>query len=160
MNSNLSNKFKKNSIRSTKYSLLTFLPVAIVYQFKRYTNFYFLCTAVIQSMPYISPLTPYSAVLPFLFVLGVSILREAVEDYQRYKSDKEINNSLVKAFKDNKWMQLKWADLKVGDIVRVESKEAFPADLIMLQNSSDEGIAYIETGSLDGEKNLKPRNVL
>ena len=30
----------------------------------------------------------------------------------------------------------------------------------MIQNSSDEGVAYIETGSLDGEKNLKPRNAL
>lgn len=33
----------------------------------------------------------------------------------------------------------------------------FPADLILL-SSSNEGIAFIETASLDGEKNLKPRN--
>lgn len=34
----------------------------------------------------------------------------------------------------------------------------FPADLILLASSSEGGIAFIETASLDGEKNLKPRN--
>lgn len=33
----------------------------------------------------------------------------------------------------------------------------FPADLILLTSSAD-GAAFIETASLDGEKNLKPRN--
>jgi magnesium-transporting ATPase (P-type) len=34
----------------------------------------------------------------------------------------------------------------------------FPADLILLSSSSEGGNAFIETASLDGEKNLKPRN--
>jgi len=34
----------------------------------------------------------------------------------------------------------------------------FPADLILLSSSNEGGVAYIETASLDGEKNLKPRN--
>jgi magnesium-transporting ATPase (P-type) len=34
----------------------------------------------------------------------------------------------------------------------------FPADLLLLSSSSEGGVAYIETASLDGEKNLKPRN--
>ncbi len=33
----------------------------------------------------------------------------------------------------------------------------FPADLILITSSAD-GAAFIETASLDGEKNLKPRN--
>lgn len=34
----------------------------------------------------------------------------------------------------------------------------FPADLILLASSGEGGVAFIETASLDGEKNLKPRN--
>ncbi len=46
----------------------------------------------------------------------------------------------------------------VGDICQVESGEMFPADLVLLSSSNEGGVAYIETASLDGEKNLKPRN--
>lgn len=40
----------------------------------------------------------------------------------------------------------------------MESEELFPVDLILLSSSVDGGIAFIETASLDGEKNLKPRS--
>ena len=38
--------------------------------------------------------------------------------------------------------------------------EAFPADLIVLGSSLDSGACYIETSSLDGEKNLKPKSAI
>lgn len=34
----------------------------------------------------------------------------------------------------------------------------FPADLILLSSTNEGNVAYIETASLDGQKNLKPRN--
>jgi P-type E1-E2 ATPase len=46
----------------------------------------------------------------------------------------------------------------IGDICRVKEKDLFPADLILLVSEHPEGNAFIETASLDGEKNLKPRN--
>lgn len=48
----------------------------------------------------------------------------------------------------------------VGDLVLVEENEAFPADLIVLGTSIESGVCYIETSSLDGEKNLKPKSAL
>lgn len=33
----------------------------------------------------------------------------------------------------------------------------FPADLIILSSSNEDGSAFINTSSLDGEKNLKPK---
>jgi hypothetical protein len=49
---------------------------------------YFLVIAILQSIPLISPLNPATAILPLIFVLTVSMLREGFEDYGRYKSDK------------------------------------------------------------------------
>jgi P-type E1-E2 ATPase len=46
----------------------------------------------------------------------------------------------------------------VGDVCYVESEEMFPADLVLLSSANEGSVAYIETASLDGEKNLKPRN--
>lgn len=44
---------------------------------------YFLVIAVLQSIPLISPLTPVTAIAPLVFVIAVSLLREAVEDSVR-----------------------------------------------------------------------------
>jgi P-type E1-E2 ATPase len=53
---------------------------------------------------------------------------------------------------------LEWSQVQVGDVCYVESEEMFPADLILLASANEGSVAYIETASLDGEKNLKPRN--
>ena len=39
----------------------------------------------------------------------------------------------------------------------IQENELIPADVILLKSSLPNGIAYIQTGSLDGEKALKPR---
>ncbi len=48
-----------------------------------------------------------------------------------------------------------WSDLLVGDLVFVREGCTFPADILLLQSSAEQGIANIETANLDGEINLK-----
>lgn len=54
----------------------------------------------------------------------------------------------------------KWRNLKVGDIVKVEKDEFFPADLILLSSNYEDSICYVETMNLDGETNLKLKHAL
>lgn len=54
---------------------------------------------------------------------------------------------------------VKWRNLVVGDIVKVEKDQFFPADLILLQTSDKKGRAYVETKNLDGETNLKNKTI-
>ena len=79
--------FKSNYIRTTKFTALTFLPLCLFQQFKRLANIYFLLMAILQSISIISPLNPITAILPLVFVIAVSMLREGIEDYMRYKAD-------------------------------------------------------------------------
>ena len=155
---NLPFKFPSNYRRTTKYTLLTFIPFSLFIQFRRVANVYFLITAVLQSISFISPLNPFSAVAPLVFVLTVSIFREGIEDYLRHRSDQEENSAKVKIYIQGKFKQMKSQDIQVGNIVMVSKDEFFPCDLIMLSNSSAGNTAYIETASIDGEKNLKIRN--
>ena len=50
-----------------------------------------------------------------------------------------------------------WADVRVGDVVRVTDREAFPADLLLLRASDPPGQCWSNTKPLDGESDLKLR---
>ena len=70
-----------NSIQTSKYTLLTFLPKGIFYEFSKLANFYFLLSAVIISIPDISPYHPMTGIAPMIFVLTVALIKEAYEDW-------------------------------------------------------------------------------
>ena len=95
-----------------------------------------------------------------MLVLFVTAVKEVWEDFQRLKQDRQINRRKVLVLRDKRWTETMWLDIKVGDLVKVENKEPFPADLVLLTSSEDQGMAYIETSNLDGETNLKVRNAL
>lgn len=55
------------------------------------------------------------------------------------------------------WVATKWADVKVGDVIKLDRNDSVPADIVLLHAEDSNGIAYIETIALDGETNLKSK---
>ncbi|ETO37055.1 Phospholipid-transporting ATPase [Reticulomyxa filosa] len=251
--------FCSNYISTTKYTVITFLPLNLFEQFQKkegkggekknitifclfaiqknkikykegggggnayvgvYANLYFLIIACL-SFSSLSPKNPVFSVAPLTFVLAVSAIKEAFEDYVRTKEIAfflllficfalvcfTLHQSTMKNKykykiqmpddKDNKkWVfkPIAWEvqvfesfalcvwvadkkkkkkkqpermtpksnkDIEVGDIVKVTKKErAFPADLLLLQSSTNQGLCNIETANLDGETNLKIKQAI
>jgi len=52
---------------------------------------------------------------------------------------------------------VKWRDVRVGHILKVEDEELFPADLLCLFSALEDQACFIKTTNLDGESNLKIR---
>lgn len=153
-------KYADNEARSTKYTALTFIPKALFEQFRRVANFYFLLVGILAFTP-LAPYTAVSAIIPLIFVIGASMVKEGIEDLKRKKQDIEVNNRKVKVHCGGGVFEpTEWKHLRVGDIVRVERDEFFPADLLLLSSSYDDAVCYVETMNLDGETNLKLKQAL
>ncbi|XP_061371073.1 probable phospholipid-transporting ATPase 4 [Gastrolobium bilobum] len=150
----------KNDISTTKYNVITFLPKALFEQFRRVANIYFLLAACLSASP-ISPFSPLSMIAPLAFVVGLSMAKEALEDSRRFLQDVKVNRRKAILHKGNGVFGLRsWQKIMVGDVVKVEKDQFFPADLLLLSSSYEDGICYVETMNLDGETNLKVKRSL
>ncbi|GKA12944.1 probable phospholipid-transporting ATPase 4 [Tanacetum coccineum] len=153
-------KYCTNYVSTTKYNVFTFLPIALFEQFRRVANMYFLLAAALSLTP-VTPFSPISMIAPLLFVIGLSLAKEGVEDFNRFIQDRKVNVRKVLVHSgDGVFIKKPWMKLEVGDVVKVEKDHFFPADLLFLSSSYDDGICYVETMNLDGETNLKVKRSL
>jgi phospholipid-translocating ATPase len=58
----------------------------------------------------------------------------------------------------NEFIEKRWDMIKMGELIKVYKDEEFPADIILLKSSKENGMAYVDTMNLDGETNLKERS--
>ncbi|CAI0473376.1 unnamed protein product [Linum tenue] len=153
-------KYCSNYISTTKYNVITFLPKALFEQFRRVANIYFLLAAILS----LTPVTPFSAVsmiFPLAVVVGISMAKEALEDWGRFMQDMKVNTRKTYVHQgEGEFGYRAWEKIQVGDIIKVEKDQFFPADLLLLSTSYEDGICYVETMNLDGETNLKIKRAL
>ncbi|XP_043548211.1 phospholipid-transporting ATPase VA [Chiloscyllium plagiosum] len=151
-----------NRLKTTKYTLLSFLPKNLFEQFHRFANVYFVFIALLNFVPIVGAFQPELALTPVVFILAVTALKDLWEDYRRYRSDQEINHMdcLVYCRNEKKYVEKYWKEVQVGDFVRLRCNEIIPADILLLYSSDPDGLCHIETANLDGETNLKQRQVI
>lgn len=194
--------FISNAIRTSRYNVFDFFPKQLLFQFTRLGNFYFLCVGIPQTIPGISTTGNYTTILPLLFFVLLTIVKEGYDDYKRHRLDKVENAQPVTVLRREdesasggrsawlgvhfiqallhrrakstethehddaevtdgfQWKRAAWKDLKVGDVIRLSRDQEIPADLILLHADGENGLAYLETMALDGETNLKSKQVL
>jgi magnesium-transporting ATPase (P-type) len=153
-------EFCSNAISTTQYTWWSFLPVNLFTQFKKIANFYFLVISYLQTISAISisegvPTNLY----PLIFVLTVTAVKDAFEDLKRRTADQKANNSPTLIFnkQSGKWVESAWADIHVGDLVKIRDGEELPCDILLVHVPDDQGICSVETKNLDGETNLKSK---
>ncbi len=154
-------KFCNNSVITSKYTVVSFLPLFMLEAFQKFANTYFLIVSILQIIPAISTTdgVPFS-LLPLCVVLVIEAIASAVEDYQRHVDDENANSSTsLTIAADGTIVPKKWRELKVGDIIKIRNREQIPADCVIVAASDDPpaAVCYVETKSLDGETNLKLR---
>lgn len=168
--------YAANSVHSTKYSTLNFLPKALFEQFRRVANFYFLIISLLQLCTNLSPTNEYSTIGPLMVVLTATMIKEGLEDRARHRQDWVINHAKVDTLsrkadavhvettqRDHPWTEFQaiyWKHVQVGHVVLLHDQEQVPADLVLLFAEPESGQVMCETSSLDGESNLKVRHCI
>ncbi|KAF4748693.1 hypothetical protein FOZ63_007993, partial [Perkinsus olseni] len=77
-----------------------------------YRGIYCIC----QMLPFdLSPTSKWATIAPLVFVLSVTMAKDAIEDYRRYSNDNK-------------------------------------ADVLLVASSASDGLVYVETSQLDGER--------
>ncbi|KAI1905184.1 hypothetical protein AGOR_G00013520 [Albula goreensis] len=157
---NLSYKYANNEIKTSKYNLFTFLPLNLFEQLQRIANAYFIFLLILQVIPAISSLSWFTTVVPLVLVLSITAAKDATDDINRHKSDKQVNNRKVEVLVSGELRSEKWMDIQVGDIIKLQNNQFVTADLLLLSSSEPLNLIYIETAELDGETNLKVKQAL
>uniref|UniRef100_A0A8B9K1T2 Phospholipid-transporting ATPase n=1 Tax=Astyanax mexicanus TaxID=7994 RepID=A0A8B9K1T2_ASTMX len=158
----LQRKYSGNKIRTTKYTFLSFIPKNLFEQLHRFANVYFIFLAALNFVPIVNAFQPEIAIIPIILVMSVTAVKDLWEDQRRRKSDRQVNNLLCDAYdrKQRRYVERRWAEVCVGDVVRLCCNEIIPADMVLLHSSDTNGVCHIETANLDGETNLKQRQVV
>jgi len=92
-------KYPPNAISNAKYNPATFLPRTLWNEFKFFFNLYFLLVALSQIIPAlrIGYLSTYIA--PLAFVLMITLGKEAWDDVERRRRDREANSEAYKVLR-------------------------------------------------------------
>ena len=107
---------RDNKVKTSKYTIITFLPKNLFEQFCKMANVYFLLITLMQLIPVISISNGKPVMLlPLAFVIAVSMVKDIFEDYKRHRSDNQENGKEVWVKRDDgEWERKKWRELKVG----------------------------------------------
>jgi len=158
----LDTKLPNNSISTSKYNFVTFLPKNLIEQFSKIANVYFLVIGIMQCIKEISVSggTP-DIFAPLAVIIAITALKDLYEDIKRHRSDSEENNKTCMTYNaETLVLERKcWHQLRVGHIIKIHKDEYIPADIFLLQSSDPKSQAFIETKNLDGETNLKHKSV-
>mmetsp|Transcript_12746 Transcript_12746/g.19092 ORF Transcript_12746/g.19092 Transcript_12746/m.19092 type:complete len:1460 (+) Transcript_12746:82-4461(+) len=177
--------FKKNGVAesmvtnvviTSRYKWWNFLVLNLWDQFHEVSNIYFLFVGFLQVWGPISTTQGIPDIyIPLSFILTVSGVRAALDDYAKHKED---NARAAKPFlvydpeyvkshpnatkaKDGEiapptgFFYKPSGQLTCGDIIMINQNQVFPADILCIATSHRRGHCFVETASLDGETNLK-----
>uniref|UniRef100_A0A8C1PRZ2 Phospholipid-transporting ATPase n=1 Tax=Cyprinus carpio TaxID=7962 RepID=A0A8C1PRZ2_CYPCA len=158
----LQKSYSRNKVRTTKYTFLSFIPKNLFEQLHRFANLYFIFLAALNFVPIVNAFQPEISIIPIVFVMSITAVKDLWEDQRRRKSDQKVNNRLCDVYdrKQKRYVERRWAEVCVGDLVRLCCNEIIPADMVLLHSSDPNGVCHIETANLDGETNLKQRQVV
>ncbi|ORX58448.1 phospholipid-translocating P-type ATPase [Piromyces finnis] len=87
--------YPKNKIKTSKYTIINFLPKNLYEQCRRVANLFFIFLIIFQFVPVFQEMDPIWAIIPLAGVMLVTALKDGYEDLKRHQMDTHLNNSIT-----------------------------------------------------------------
>ena len=157
--------FCTNQLNNQKYNVFSFVPKVLYNEFKFFFNMFFLVIALTQFVPILKVGFLFTYIAPLAFVLTVTMIKEAFDDFGRYRRDKELNNLQYEVLVRSETgsgviTPIASKDIKVGQIIKITQGQRIPCDLILFKTTEASGAVFIKTDQLDGETDWKLRKAI
>ncbi|KAM7208879.1 hypothetical protein V8F20_000757 [Naviculisporaceae sp. PSN 640] len=88
-------QYTRNKIRTAKYTPLSFIPKNLWFQFHNIANIFFLFVVILVIFPIFGGVNPGLNAVPLIFIIVVTAIKDAIEDYRRTILDNDLNNAPV-----------------------------------------------------------------
>uniref|UniRef100_A0A8C7XSL3 Phospholipid-transporting ATPase n=1 Tax=Oryzias sinensis TaxID=183150 RepID=A0A8C7XSL3_9TELE len=122
---------------TSKYNIITFLPLNLYVQFTRLANVYFLLLLILQLIPEISSLPWFTTAVPLVIVLSITGVKDANDDIKRHKSDRQVNNRTVEVLVNGKLKEERWKNVQVGDILKLQNNHFVPVSEVRCEHPNN-----------------------
>ncbi|EME48532.1 hypothetical protein DOTSEDRAFT_67546 [Dothistroma septosporum NZE10] len=104
--------FKRNKIRTAKYTPISFIPKNLWFQLHNIANVYFIFIVILGIFSIFGVQNPGLSAVPIIVILTITAIKDAIEDWRRTVLDNELNNAPVHRLVD--WENVNVSDEKVG----------------------------------------------
>ncbi|KXT04328.1 hypothetical protein AC578_7971 [Pseudocercospora eumusae] len=106
------NHFKRNKIRTAKYTPISFIPKNLWFQLHNIANVYFIFIVILGIFSIFGVQNPGLAAVPIIVILTITAIKDAIEDWRRTVLDNELNNAPVHRLVD--WENVNVSEETVG----------------------------------------------
>lgn len=84
-----------------------------------------------------------TVLFPLAFVMLAVMVKDAYEEYYRYRKDKKENEREVEVLENNHFVMKTWEQLSVGTVIKLRKENLIPCDCIVLKTSDPENKCFV-----------------
>ncbi|KAK0288026.1 phospholipid transporting ATPase [Friedmanniomyces endolithicus] len=110
--------FKRNKVRTAKYTPLSFVPKNLWFQFHNIANIFFLAIIILNFFSVFGATNPGLSAVPLIVIILLTAIKDGIEDWRRTTVDNELNNASVHRLTD--WDNVNTADEYINPWRRVK----------------------------------------
>ena len=112
----------------------------------------FYLISFLTSMHQVTHLKLHHSIAFHLCILVIEILLAVFEYIKIYLNDQKVNNqkAYIYSLEDKKFLEKRWKDIRVGNIIRVFKDEVVPADILILECLNHNHQCFLDYSSING----------
>lgn len=77
-------------------------------------------------------MSPVTSIAPLVFVVAVTSVKQAYEDWLRHKADLQVNNRAVRVLRNGELHRIKAKDVMVFQLIKTKERDVYASSTIFV----------------------------